>query len=346
MTTADSQFRANATADRQGATGESDGPLQPFTERILERLPGPPAAWIVAWALVPWVNAGANLLLDADARSAIWDQSETLIVLNYAAVSFAVVMSLWGATRIARRVETLHETTSIDVDATEDFRGIDSARGPLVLAVGAALAFGVSALATDGWLSALLRGGTWLVVGIAVWTFVWTYGTLQLGFHRLGRERLLPDAARVDPSLRMRPFGALAAMALWMLLAWLAPLLLTGLPDIVGVAIGTGALAAALGAFFYSLFRFHRQMVEAKDEELARARALYAEAFDPVRAEPTLTALDRQHTLLGAADALEKRAQAIHEWPLDEGTVARVVTIVTSVIAVIIARLLVAPLGL
>jgi hypothetical protein len=42
----------------------------------------------------------------------------------------------------------------------------------------------------------------------------------------------------------------------------------------------------------------------------------------------------------------EKRAEAIHEWPIDEGTVARVITIVTSVIAVIIARLILDPFGL
>jgi hypothetical protein len=176
--------------------------------------------------------------------------------------------------------------------------------------VAAAIAFGATGFAADGWLPALLTGGTWLIVGIPVWTFVWTYGALQLGFHRLGRERLLPEAARVDPTLGMRPFGALAAMALWMLLAWLVPLVLTGLPDVDGVVIGIAALVAALAAFFYSLFRLHRQMVQVKDGELATARALYAEAYEPVRAEPTLAALDRQHSLLGAADALERRAQA------------------------------------
>lgn len=119
------------------------------------------------------------------------------------------------------------------------------------------MAFGASAL-TDGWIPAVLRGGTWLVLGLAIWTFVWIYGALQLGFHRLGRERLLPDAARVDPTLGMRPFGALAGMALWMLLAWLVPLVLTGLEDVIGVALGFGALVAALGAFFYSVYRFHR----------------------------------------------------------------------------------------
>jgi hypothetical protein len=28
---------------------------------------------------------------------------------------------------------------------------------------------------------------------------------------------------------------------------------------------------------------------------------------------------ERQHSLLGAADVLEKRASAIHDWPIDEG---------------------------
>jgi hypothetical protein len=54
----------------------------------------------------------------------------------------------------------------------------------------------------------------------------------------------------------------------------------------------------------------------------------------------------RQHRLLGAADALEKRARAIHDWPIDEGILARVITIATSVIGITIARLILDPLGL
>jgi hypothetical protein len=65
-----------------------------------------------------------------------------------------------------------------------------------------------------------------------------------------------------------------------------------------------------------------------------------------VREARTLEALERQRNLLGAADALEKRASAIHEWPIDEGTLARVLTITTSVIAMTIGRLILDPLGL
>jgi hypothetical protein len=87
-------------------------------------------------------------------------------------------------------------------------------------------------------------------------------------------------------------------------------------------------------------------MVEVKASEVVLARELYAEAYEPVRTARTLEALERQHPLLGTADALEKRAQSIHEWPIDEGTVAWVITISTSVIAVAIARLILSPLGL
>jgi hypothetical protein len=324
------------------------GWLQPLTERVLERLPGERLLWIGAWAVVPWLNAGANLLLGEEARSAIWEQSRVLIVLNYAALSFAILITLWGTDRIARRLESLRPTTSevLDGTAREPCGSVNSTTGPLVASAATAIAFGVSALVTDGLLSAILRGATWFVVAIALWTFLWTYASLQLGLDRLGRAHLLPDAARVDPTLGLRPLGGVAFMGLWMLLAWLVPVLLTGLPDVVGVAIGAAVLAGAFSAYFFSLRRLHRQMVDVKTSELALARELYAQAYEPIRTAPTLEALERQHRLLGAADALEKRALAIHEWPIDEGTLARLITIATSVIAVIIARLILDPLGL
>jgi hypothetical protein len=166
--------------------------LTPVTERILARLRGPRGLWIVAWALVPWLNAGANLLLETGARSAVWEQSRTLVVLNYAALSFAIVITLWGIERIARRLEGLRAATS-DV---------------------------------------------------------------------------------LTPPLGQRPLGGVAFMGLWMLLAWLVPLLLTGLPDVVGVAVGVVVLRGALATFFLSLLRLHRQMVAVKASERVRTRAL------------------------------------------------------------------------
>jgi hypothetical protein len=55
------------------STLNSDSParLRPLAQRVLENLPGPPALWLAAWALVPWLNAAANLLLESGERSAV-----------------------------------------------------------------------------------------------------------------------------------------------------------------------------------------------------------------------------------------------------------------------------------
>jgi hypothetical protein len=322
--------------------------LRPVTERILANLPGPRVPWIVLWALVPSLNAGVNLLLETGARSAVWEQSGTVILLNYGALSFGIVIALWGSERIARRLEALRPATSeiFAVDSTVSFRGMNSVAGPLVASAATAVALAIAAFVDGGWAAALLRGATWLIVGVALWAFLWTYASLQLGLDRLGREHLRPDATSVDPSLGLGPLGGVAFTALWMLLAWLVPVVLTGLPDVVGVAIGLGVLFGGLATFVLSLVRLHRQMVEVKAGEIATARELYAQAYEPVRSEQTLEALERQRSLLAAADALEKRAEAIHEWPIDEGIWARVITIATSVVAITVARLILEPLGL
>jgi hypothetical protein len=278
----------------------------------------------------------------------VWEQSTTVIVLNYAALSLAVVITVWGTDRIIHRVEVLSAATStiLGVGRRQTFREMDDVAGPIVLAAAAAVAFATSALVSDGWTTAILRGITWFILGIALWTFLWTYVALQLGLDRIGRERLRPDAARVDPTLGLQPVGGVAFTGLWMLLAWLVPLVLTGLPEIVGVGLGVAVLCGALASFFLSMVRLHRQMAEVKAAEIEVARKLYAEAYEPVRLTPTLEVLEQQHSHLSAAEALEKRAQAIHEWPIDEGTLARLLTIVTSVIAASIVRLVMKPLGL
>jgi len=99
----------------------------------------------------------------------------------------------------------------------------------------------------------LLRGVTWFVLGIALFSFVWTYGTVLLGINRLGHARLDPDAPHVDPGLGLQPLGSVASTGLWMLLAWLVPVLLTGLPDVVGAVMGVVVLVAALATFFLSM---------------------------------------------------------------------------------------------
>ena len=297
---------------------------------------------------MPWLNAGGNLLLAEDDRSAVWEQRGAVVALSYAALSLAVLIALWGSRKIARQLETIGPATEsvLAGDTTVAFRTVNSAAGPLIVTAAAASAFALNALIDDGWLAAVLRAGTWVVLGVAISTFLWTYASLQLGLNRLGGLRIRPDAVHLDPGLGLRPLGNVAFLGLWVLLAWLVPVLLTALPDELAVAIGVLVLAGALAAFFLSLLRLHRRMVEVKAEEIALARELYARAYEPVRAAPTLDVLEQQRGLLSAADALEKRARSIHDWPIDEGTFARVLTIATSVVGITIARLILDPFGL
>lgn len=322
--------------------------LCPLSERVLARLPGRRDIWVALWALVPWANAGINLLLGSARTSAVWEQDAVLVVLNYAAISLAVVLSLWGARRIAIRLDALREATA-DVlvgEAEEPFRGVNSRVGPLGASVVIGIALAATTFVDDGWTPAAVRGLTWFVLGVALFSFVWTYASVLLGLNRLGRARLDPDAPHIDPGLGLQPLGGVAATSLWMLLAWLVPVLLTGLPDVIGAIIGMLVLAAALLTFFLSMVGLHRQMVAVKRDELARARELYAEAFRPVHASPTLEALEQQRNLLSAAEALEKRAEAIHEWPFSERTPTLVITVATSVVAMTIGRLILDPFGL
>jgi hypothetical protein len=155
----------------------------------------------------------------------------------------------------------------------------------LLGAAATAVAFGITALVEDGVIAAVVRGATWLILGAALWAFLWTFTSLQLGLYRLGAEPI-GEEARMDPGLGLGPLGDVAFTALWILLAWLVPLVLTGLSDVVG--FGVGVLTAVLATFFLSLVRLHHRMVEAKSEELAFARELYAQAHAPVRERPSL----------------------------------------------------------
>jgi hypothetical protein len=88
-----------------------------------------------------------------------------------------------GAERLGRRLETLSvRTSNVQIgDQREPFREMNSVTGPLVAAAATALAFALSAMLRDGWTAATLPGATWLVLGLAFWTFLWTYASLQLG---------------------------------------------------------------------------------------------------------------------------------------------------------------------
>jgi hypothetical protein len=184
------------------------------------------------------------------------------------------------------------------------------------------------------------------VIGIPLSTAVWVYLILQIGLNRLGRGQLTLQPYSGDRSLGLRPVGKLAFTGFLMLFGVVGPVVVTAISDIPAAVVGITVLVVGVGLFFLSLRRLNRQMTAVKQRELERARDLYMQAYQQVRDNPTLEGLQQQASLLSVAEALEKRAERIQEWPFDEATFARVVTIASSVAAVIIARLILDPVGL
>lgn len=335
---------------RRASRGTEVGtaPPAPLTEHVLTRLPGSRPAWVAAWALVPWLNLAAVSGIDPSlwARGVPWGE-----LLNRAAASFAVVLSLWGVSRIDGELGRLRPAlTDVVLEAETDvarlFRGIDSAAVPLVLTAAVGLVLPLDeALRAEG-AAAAVQGLTWLVIGVPLSTAVWVYVVVQRGLIRLGRGHVTLLGYRGDRTLGLLPVGRLAFTGFWLLFGAIGPLVLTGLTDVPVAAVGIGALVAALCLFFLSLRDIHRQMVAVRQQELALAVTLYRQALDRVRGEPTLEVLQQQSGLLGAAENLEKRAERILEWPFDESTLARVLTIASSAAAGIIARLVLVPTGI
>jgi hypothetical protein len=324
-------------------------PAVPLTERILARLPGRRLAWVVAWALVPWLNLAVIVVLgDGEwARTGVPLEE----VLDRTAVTFAVLLSLWGTARITDDLRTLGPSLARVIEQDEPdverlFDGIDRTMVPLLVTAAAAVVLPLDEALGGEPAAAAIQAATWLIIGIPLGTAIWVYLTLQVGLNRLGRGQLTLQGYRGDRSLGLRPVGRLAFTGFWMLLGSVGPLVLTNVSDLPGVVVGIGVLVAGVGLFFLSLRRLNRQMMAVKQRELEQARNLYRYAYEPVREEPTLEVLQRQAGLLGAAEAMEKRAERIQEWPFDEATFARVVTIASSVAAVIISSLILDPVGL
>lgn len=324
-------------------------PAVPLTEHVLARLPGPRLPWVVAWALVPWLNLAVVQL----SGSAEWTQPGIPLaeILNRGAVTIALLLSLWGATRITNELRDLQPALTKAVvqdepDVRRLFFGIDNRLVPLLMTVLVGVLLPLDEALRGNSAAALIQAVTWLLIGIPLSTAVWVYLILQIGLNRLGRGQLTLRPYSGDRSLGLRPVGRLAFTGFWMLFGVVGPIVVTAFSDVPAAIIGITVLVVGVGVFFLSLRRLNRQMIAIKQRELDRARELYMQAYEQVRDSPTLEELQQQAGLLGAAEALEKRAERIQEWPFDEATFARVVTIASSVAAVIIARLILDPVGL
>jgi hypothetical protein len=334
--------------------GQQDGRAAsgslPLTERLLSRLPGPRAAWVLAWAAIP-VAAG---LLPSAYLATVGTRPLPVRLLIGLVFAYAVVLAFWAVGRFTRESNLVER--SVDQlaagpgqAATPVFRGMASTQGPLALT----LVFVIVTVWRTAVLGGLRATLPWLPVSVLVdlplMTAVWVYLALLLGLNRLGRRTLSLTAFPEDLSLGLGEVGRLAFTAFWIYGAGFAPVLVVNFANPLGLLLILGLFLLGVLVFFGCLQGLHHQLLAARRHYLEWAGQLYARAYEPLRSG-SLAALGEQAQLLQAAEVIQRRAEAIQRWPFQQRRLAQIAgivgTVVTFVMTGIITRLILVRLGL
>jgi len=323
----------------------------PLTDRILAIFPGSRWIWIVLWSLlaVPLTYLSLRILqiVEPSSRALAGGQPS---LWQSAAIVNATLLSLWGAHKLAGDLERTGPAISrLTLDrgphADRPIRGMGSILGPLALTLVLA---GLDAALIGleyGWRMALVNFPINFVIELPLLTFFWTYASLLVGLNRLGRHKLRLEATPGDRTLGLRPVGHLAFTGFWIFSVGFAPILIVTATSTPTLVLNLVFFLIGFALFLVSLSRLHQQMAEAKRTHMELARQLYADAYAPLVRSPRVRTLQAQSSLLSAAESLEKRSTGIQEWPFDEVLTGRIIIIVTSVVATVLARIILDALG-
>jgi hypothetical protein len=224
-----------------------------------------------------------------------------------------------------------------------------STQGPLALTlVFVAVTTWRTAVLADPW-AALLWLPVAVLLNLPLLTAVWVYLALLLGVNRLGRRTLSLTAFPQDLSLGLGEVGRLAFTAFWIYGAGFAPVLVIIFANPLGLLLILGLFLLGVLVFFGCLQSLHRQLVAARRHYLQWAGQLYARAYEPVRSG-SLMALGEQAQALQAAEVIQRRAEAIQQWPFQQRRLVQIAgivgTVVTFVLTGVITRLILNRLGL
>jgi hypothetical protein len=323
----------------------------PITDRVLAALPGSRVLWAIAWSLIVLVRpfAASAVLLVSGRPSEALSVVEVHLTHNLV-LALVVLLALRGIHLLARDgTRALRAVGGFDPASPESpdrpIRGIDSVVGPLVIAVVLVLAESASPMVPSSPVANLVDGVLVAALAVPVATWIWTYGAVLVSIDRLGRRSLPHEAFPADRGLGLLPLGSVPFNGFWLFAVAAMAYFVLVANDLIGYAIGLGLFVVVLAALVVSFWRLHVQMVSAKARYLADARRLLSEASEPFGRDPSLDTLEAQARRVAAAEAFEKRADGILEWPIDERIVGRTVLIATGAVAGLIARLVATQLG-
>lgn len=347
--------RPRAAPDRPTAV---DRPLENPTliERIVSLIPLPYPIAAFLWASLLIGPVGIILVqLVVTGRT-----TSTLAGIANAILNIVLSWYLYLIVRYIRlRVLAMEPPIASRLDGGEEAYhrtfGIMTRTWPAVLLAAATGTLLLGLYAYSGTLSkdaSLLVFNVLLVYmdSFAFGTFIWEFASASWGLYVLGRSSLRLASFEEDRMVGVRPLGNLA---LSLTVAYFGSLLLSGLvlasflpttiPSTIMLLI---LLAAGVALFFLPLTSIHARMRDEKRRILRTIGARYPrlEADPPAGGGPaTLDDVQRgvkRLTDLQELELLDRKASSLPTWPFDIQVVSRFVTIVLSVTAVLVGRLI------
>lgn len=269
-------------------------------------------------------------------------------MVTQAVLAFACFIALWGGGLVGERASILQEDLreiAPTAGRSDLFRGVGSARGPLILTAVVAIIITAGGWSRYGPLPPFAALPLLLVYLLPILGFLWAYVATLVDVNRLGTLPLALGVFPQDRTLGLDKIGGLASTGLGLMLIASLPVLLAGSDEPITLGISLVIVALTVGVFVLSVWRLHRQMVGAKARYVEVARRLYAEAYAPIREDESVEKLAAQASSLQVAQSLEGRAHDLVTWPFDEGTLKFMVVVITGVVTSLVVRALFVAVG-
>ena len=180
--------------------------------------------------------------------------------------------------------------------------------------------------------------------GVAIWisaTALWTLAYSLVAIYRMGRLPLKLRPFALDRALGLRPF---ASTCLRLTGVYYVLTVLLIVPDIASPATPTlifvqdfALVLFGLPLFLLPLRSLRAHLVRVRSEKMSWINAWFHRVMQRVEAREDADLPPGLQDELASIDKIQKEIQAIKTWPFDVGVVAKLLTILLSVTAILLA---------
>lgn len=287
----------------------------------------------------------------AGVPATVWDIALYGLVFFVPLVFAALAASVYVRDKMVS-LEAYANSIMEDPDRTRDALAPISNIPPIaVLALGISILFMVPylieetdriavALGTIAWIP-----GVWFMA-----TALWTLGYSLVGIYRIGKLPMTLRPFTVDRTLGLRPFASTCLRLAAIYYGLVSFTIITDLDAPVTTAYAVlrtfGFAFLGLLLFVLPLWSLHEKLRQAKAEKIVWINERYDRIVRKIEsgADGPLEA-GIQGELLGI-DKIQRDIQSIRTWPFDMNSLAKLITILLSVTAILLARFIAPFLGI